>query len=103
MAERKFKGLKHELNYAFDNLIYCQEHGRLSKELSGFMTRPAYYGTSIQQKKIFINNTCDECGYWRETEFWKRVCTFPWEDPKEHDRAVAEYLPCVREGDHEMD
>lgn len=44
------KSPKHEYNNSFDKLLNDADHNRLSKNLSSFMTRPAYQYTSLQQK-----------------------------------------------------
>ena len=100
---KKVSNMKHEHNTAFDKLLVDADRGALGEKLSGFMTRPAYAHTSMQQKKIFPKNKCEKCGYWRETEFWKKVCTYPFDDPEEHDEAIYEYLPCVKEARNEED
>ena len=45
---RKMSEQKHNLNFDFDCLLGQSDHHRLSKHLSDFYTRPAYYGTSQQ-------------------------------------------------------
>ena len=42
---------KHELNPAFDKLMSDFEHGRVKADKQDWY-RPAYYGTSAQQKPI---------------------------------------------------
>ena len=81
-----------------DGIIYKQEnHGR-PINLSKAMTRPAYAGTSIEQKQIHHFNRCEGCGYWREPEPGRpKRCQFPWGHPLDADVAVAPYLPCKEE------
>ena len=81
-------------DHKIENMIYLQEQGRMQVKLSRAMTRPAYAYTSIQQKRIFPKNECDRCGYWKKTEFWERVCTYPFENPSDYDLAAYDYLPC---------
>lgn len=95
--------MKHEFNPAFDKLITDSDRGALEKKLSKAMTRPAYAYTSMQQKNVFSKNPCDSCGYCKKTEFWQRLCVFPWDKPEEYDKAVAQYLPCMVEDHYEMD
>ena len=72
----KISKIKHEFNPEFDRLMAVADMGVLSKDLSHFMTRPAYYGTSMAQKNIY-KNPCEGCSYWIETEIKKKVCSFP--------------------------
>ena len=99
--------MKHEYNNAFDKLLVDADRGALGDKLSKAMMRPAYAHTSMEQKRIFPKNECNRCGYWRETEFFKEVCTFPWDHPEDYDEAVAEHLPCAKlwpkEAKHEED
>ena len=39
--------MKHEINLDFDRLLAASDHKMLSKNLSHFYTRPAFYGTSL--------------------------------------------------------
>lgn len=85
-------------DYGIKGLIYKQEnHGR-PINLSKAMTRPAYAGTSIEQKQIFHKSICEGCGYWSEPDPGRpKDCTFPWGHPMDADIAVAQYLPCKEE------
>ena len=95
--------IKHETNIDFDRLISDSEHGRLPRNLSKAMTRPAYAYTSAEQKKIFKQSVCVGCGYFYKTEEMPREdCMFPWFDPEDYDVAAYEYLPC-KEGIDESD
>lgn len=95
--------MKHEYNSAFDHLMVDADRGALGDKLSPFMTRPAYAHTSMEQKRVFPENICNECAYYMENELNKKVCHFPWFDPQEFDVAVHPYLPCVKEAEHEED
>lgn len=101
--KKQFSKIRHEHNPGFDILLHDNDRGKLSKKVSKFMTRPAYAYTSLQQKSVFPQNPCDRCGYWKETEFWQKVCTFPWDSPEDYDEAVANYLPCALEVKNEND
>lgn len=100
---KKISEIKHEYNPAFDNLIIDADRGALGEKFSRCMTRPAYAYTSMEQERIFPKSECDRCGYFRRTEFWKKVCTYPWDDPGDCDEAVVKYLPCQKEARHEED
>lgn len=84
-------------------LLHDYDRGKVEKNLSKFMTRPAYAYTSIQQKSAFPKNICNECAYYMEDELNKKVCQFPWFNPQEFDVVVHPYLPCVKEDKHEED
>lgn len=104
---KKVSEIKHDHNNSFDQLLIDADRGALEEKLSPFMTRPAYAHTSMEQERIFPKSECERCGYFRRTEFWKKVCTYPWDDPEEYDEAIAKYLPCAKlrpkEGCHEED
>lgn len=101
MSPKKMSSIAHDFNPDMDRLLNDAAHGRITGKLSDFMTRPAYAYTSMQQKKIFPKSGCESCGYFCETEFWKKICIYPFEDPDDYDKAAFEYLPCRR--DHEKD
>lgn len=63
--------IKHEYNDAFDRLLLDAEHKKLNTKLSGFMTRPAYAGTSLEQKDMYTENKCMRCPYWKKSEFFE--------------------------------
>lgn len=85
-------------DYGIEGLIYKQENHSRPINLSKAMTRPAYAGTSIEQKQIFHKSICEGCGYWSEPDPGRsKDCTFPWGHPMDADIAVAQYLPCKEE------
>lgn len=98
----KFKDIKHNFNDTVDNLLWELDKVKVNNRLSKFMTRPAYYGTSLEQKMIFYESPCNRCGYFQTTEFWDKVCVFPWDKPEEYDKAAASFLPC-KEDRNEID
>lgn len=98
---KKMSTVKREYNNAFDKLLVDADRGKLEPKLSNFMTRPAYFGTSLEQKTIFSKNICNECSYYFENEMHKEDCQYPWSEPQEYDIEVHPYLPCIREGQNE--
>lgn len=104
MTKRSPIKIKHEINVEFDKLISDSEHGKLPRNLTRAMTRPAYAYTSAQQKLIFKQSACLSCGYYYKTEDMpKEECMFPWYDPQDYDMAAYDYLPCRGEGIDETD
>lgn len=70
------------------------DHGKIKKGQSWSATHPAYWGTSIQQKTI-QKNKCEKCAYFVKSEKeFKKICKFPWTEPKDYDKAVLKFLPC---------
>lgn len=68
--------------------------GKISKSGNWFMSHPAYYGTSIQQK-VPTANKCLGCIYYRKSQLGSiKKCRFPWDNPKTYDKANQEFLPC---------
>lgn len=45
---RKMSKIIHEHNPSFDSILYAEEKGQLTHDLSRAYTRPLYYGTSQQ-------------------------------------------------------
>ena len=102
--KRPYAKIKHEYNPAFDRLLHDANQGKLNKRLSAFMTRPAYAYTSMEQKRIYKQNPCNGCGYYYKTDNMPKLdCTFPWDDPKDYDKAVYDYLPCMEGKANEED
>ena len=69
--KRTFARIKHEYNNAFDRLIVESDNKRLATKLSDFMTRPAYAGTSLEQKDMYSANGCVRCRYWKKGPFFE--------------------------------
>ena len=94
-------GDKNRISHDFDDgtlerIMWDLDRGRIEKGKSWSATHPAYYGTSIQQKSI--KNRCEKCPYYGEPVGWiKKVCKFPWEDPREIDVTIKRFLPCKGE------
>ena len=86
------------LSLDMTRLFDDSDRGRLSKNLSSFYTRPAYSGTKASVGGL-RDCICKKCPYYGTAESGlKKKCLFPWFDPKDHDVAVYEYLPCAKGG-----
>lgn len=79
---------------AFEKLMRDMDTGKIKKTSNWFMDHPAYYGTSIEQRKR-ETNICKGCVYYSSAAAGlKRACQFPWENEKEYDRVNMKYIPC---------
>lgn len=102
-GRRKKVGDKNRITHDYsdgtlEKIMRDVDSGKLKGKSNWFMEHPAYYGTSIQQKDPRKKNKCEECSYYEEPELgFKKVCQFPWFDPKDYDMAVFEFLPCQKE------
>lgn len=91
-----------ENDYNLQEMIKLEERGVIDQKLTSAMRRPAYYGTSLQQKDIPIFSQCNKCGYFGDPEKdMKDECTYPFDDPSDIDKAVFDYLPCREDKDEE--
>lgn len=84
-----------DIDSGIAGMIYMEEQGKKERKLSSFFTRPAYAGTSLEQKEFKSGCKCEPCPYYREPgEGRKKDCQFPWLNPEEYDLAAYDYLPC---------
>lgn len=75
------------------------DHGRIKENKSWSATHPAYYGTKIQQREI-PRKPCESCSYFRRPGAGlKKICKFPWDNPKRYDEIIKKYLPCKGKND----